>query len=250
MGVNAPHYLWGIALGHIQAGDAESAQQKITEAFTHAERTRELRWNAELLILQAEIDPKRRQRDSNARAGRSSIADEEGAVATALRATAALALRSKGDEASRELRASTLDMLDGRSPYPEQRDWMQERLATLRRYTDATAMAQAHRWPRSVNGGPVHSHRLSRPAAISSALTMHGQPTRRMGGNRPTTARLPSHCSTAASSRGSLPGDFRLAQATDGGNTHPVIHLVGHQRDLMIVQGGVPQPTGLTTIRK
>jgi hypothetical protein len=42
-----------------------------------------------------------------------------------------------------------------------------------------------------------------------------------------------------------LPGDFRLARRTDGENTHPVIHLVGHQRELMILQDGVPQPTGI-----
>jgi tetratricopeptide (TPR) repeat protein len=142
--VNAPHYLWGIALGHIQAGDAESAQQKIAEAFTHAERTRELRMNSELLILQAEIDPN----DTSAARKLGSalvLADEEGAVATALRATAVLALRSKSDEARRSYAQATLDMLDGRSPYPAERDWMRERLMTLRPTLDADAatMAQA-----------------------------------------------------------------------------------------------------------
>jgi hypothetical protein len=39
-----------------------------------------------------------------------------------------------------------------------------------------------------------------------------------------------------------LPGDFHLAQRTDGGSTHPVIHLAGHQRDLMILKGGIAQP--------
>jgi len=41
-----------------------------------------------------------------------------------------------------------------------------------------------------------------------------------------------------------LPGDFRLAERNDGGTTHPVIHLVGHQRDLMLLKGGVPHPAG------
>jgi hypothetical protein len=41
-----------------------------------------------------------------------------------------------------------------------------------------------------------------------------------------------------------LPGDFSLAQRADSGSTHPVIHLFGHQRDLMIVQGGIPEPAG------
>ena len=142
VGVNAPHYLWGIALGHIQAGDPKTAQQKLTEALAHAERTRELRWNAELMILHAEIDP------DDASAARMletalSIADKEGAVATALRAAATIALRSKGDEASREYAKTTLDLLGGRLPYPAQRDWMTERLVTLRRALDADAAAMA-----------------------------------------------------------------------------------------------------------
>jgi len=41
-----------------------------------------------------------------------------------------------------------------------------------------------------------------------------------------------------------LPADFRLAERTDSGNTHPVIHLVGHQLELMLLKGGVPQPSG------
>jgi class 3 adenylate cyclase len=142
--VNAPHYLWGIALGHVQAGDTQNAQRRIAEAFTHAERTRELRMNAELLILQAEIDPN----DSNATQMLDralALADEEGAVATALRAAAVIALRSKGDEARREYAQATLDMLEGRSPYPAQRDWMRDRLTTLRPTLDADSqtMAQA-----------------------------------------------------------------------------------------------------------
>lgn len=41
-----------------------------------------------------------------------------------------------------------------------------------------------------------------------------------------------------------LPGDLSLARRADSGSTHPVIHLFGHQRDLMLVQGGNPQPAG------
>jgi hypothetical protein len=144
VGVNAPHYLWGIALGHIRAGDTKSAQQKIIDALAHAEGTRELRWNAELMILQADIDTD----DTSAIQTLDkalALANEEGSVATALRAMAALILRSKRDEVSREYARTTLAMLDGQSSYPEQRDWMHERLATLKRAldSDATAMAQA-----------------------------------------------------------------------------------------------------------
>jgi len=39
-----------------------------------------------------------------------------------------------------------------------------------------------------------------------------------------------------------LPSAFALAQRTDGAATHPVIHLIGHQRDLMYLEDGVPVP--------
>jgi hypothetical protein len=39
-----------------------------------------------------------------------------------------------------------------------------------------------------------------------------------------------------------LPVDFRLAQRKDGGLMHPVIHLVGHQRNLMLLVSGTPLP--------
>jgi hypothetical protein len=39
-----------------------------------------------------------------------------------------------------------------------------------------------------------------------------------------------------------LPGDFRLARPTPDRNTHPVIHLLGHQRDLKLIEGGIPRP--------
>lgn len=142
VGVNAPHYLWGIALGHIRAGDAETARKKIADALTHAEGTREFRWNAELMILQADIDT---DDDSAIRTLDKALvlANEEGSVATALRATAVLVLRSKSDEACKEYARATLALLDGLSPYPAQRNWMQERLATLKGARDAGISAMA-----------------------------------------------------------------------------------------------------------
>jgi hypothetical protein len=37
-----------------------------------------------------------------------------------------------------------------------------------------------------------------------------------------------------------LPGDIRLAQRLDGGTTHPLVHLVGHQRNLKYLINGIP----------
>jgi class 3 adenylate cyclase len=131
VGVNAPYYLWGIAIGLIQAGDIAGAMQKIEEALGRAEERRELRMNPELLVLQAEITPD----DGKAvelLTGAMSLAEEQGAVANALRAAIAIALRSERDKARKDYAQATLDMLDGRLPCPVQRDWMQQRLHILR----------------------------------------------------------------------------------------------------------------------
>src|SRR5262249_12921313 len=131
VGVNAPYYLWGIAIGLIQAGDTGAAMHKIEEALGRAEERRELRMNPELLVLQAEITSD----DGNAMEllnAALSLAEEQGAVANALRAATAMALRSEHDKARRSYAEATLDLLDGRSPCPTQRDWMQQRLHVLR----------------------------------------------------------------------------------------------------------------------
>ena len=57
-----------------------------------------------------------------------SLAEEQGAVANALRAATAIALRSDHEQAKRDYAQVTLEMLDGRSPCPMHRNWMQQRL--------------------------------------------------------------------------------------------------------------------------
>ena len=51
-------------------------------------------------------------------------------------APVALVLRAGGTADVVDMARMTLDPLDGRSPYPAQRDWMHERLAHLRRGLD------------------------------------------------------------------------------------------------------------------
>jgi hypothetical protein len=88
--------------------------------------------DAELLILGAELEPDdAAARAMLARALR--IADEQGAVATSLRAAVALVLRAGRPPADVETARATLDLLDGRGVCPPERDWMPERLARLRR---------------------------------------------------------------------------------------------------------------------
>jgi class 3 adenylate cyclase len=135
VGLNASYYLWGLARGHAQAGDAQTARQLLGEAFKRSEASGETRMHAELYILQAELEPD--DKSATQLLGKAlALADEQGAVATALRAAAAIALRSQGDDERTECARATLDMLDGREACSIQPGWMRERSATLRRTFD------------------------------------------------------------------------------------------------------------------
>jgi len=131
VGLNASYYLWGLARGHAQAGDAQAARQMLGEAFKRSETSGEMRMHAELYILQAELEPD--DESATQLLGKAlTLAEEQGAVATALRAAAEIALRSQGDDDRTECARATLDMLDGRAACSIQPGWMRERSATLR----------------------------------------------------------------------------------------------------------------------
>ena len=131
VGLNASYYLWGLARGYARAGDTQTAQHMLAEGFRRAAASGETRMNAELLILQAELEPDDVSAIRLLERGLD-LAEEQGAVATALRAAAALALRSQGDARTKSAR-TTVDVLDGRSPYPTRRNWMQIQLVALKR---------------------------------------------------------------------------------------------------------------------
>jgi class 3 adenylate cyclase len=132
VGLNASYYLWALARGYARMGERETAQAMLAEGFRRAEASQESRMDAELLILGAELEPDdAAARAMLARALR--IADEQGAVATSLRAAVALVLRAGRPPADVETARATLDLLDGRGVCPPERDWMPERLARLRR---------------------------------------------------------------------------------------------------------------------
>jgi len=136
VGLNASYYLWGLARGHARMGDPATAGYLLSEAFKRAEASQETRMNSELLILQAEIEP------DDAKAARLlrdalSLANAQGTVATALRAAAALNVRSGGSAPDVELARATLDVLEGRAECPAQAGWMRERLVALTRMRDA-----------------------------------------------------------------------------------------------------------------
>jgi class 3 adenylate cyclase/tetratricopeptide (TPR) repeat protein len=131
VGLNASYYLWGIARGHSQVGDLNTARLMLAEAFKRAEASAESRMNAELLILQAEFESDAvnaiRLLTNALR-----LADEQGAVATSLRAAAAIVVRSEADPADLEEARATLDFLDCRECYPAEPGWMRSRLKRLR----------------------------------------------------------------------------------------------------------------------
>lgn len=131
VGLNASYYLWGLAQGHAQTGNRELARVMIAEAFKRAESSAESRMNPELLILQADLES-----DAAAvfamLADALRIADNQGAVATALRAAAHLMMRSGKNDADLKEARATLDFLDCRESYPPRPGWMRERLESLR----------------------------------------------------------------------------------------------------------------------
>lgn len=127
VGLNTSYYLWGIARGLARMGDVAGAREALAEAFRCADASKESRMNAELLILQAELESDEAvaiRLLSTALA----LADEQGAVATALRAALSILLRPGGDAAYREEASAALRMLDGKAEQPLPANWMRDHL--------------------------------------------------------------------------------------------------------------------------
>jgi hypothetical protein len=130
--LNASYFLWGLARGYAQTGDVQTARQKLAEAFERATASRETRMNAELLILQAELESDDAEA-TDLLGSALSLAEEQGAVPTALRAAAAIAVRSKEDDTCIDFARDTLESLNGQTTRPLASDWMLQRLASLKR---------------------------------------------------------------------------------------------------------------------
>jgi hypothetical protein len=131
VGLNASYFLWGIARGYVTAGNPDRAKASLQAALQVAAASQETRMNPEIWMLQAEIDSDR----PNALALRLKawqLAETQGAVANALRAAATILLDSP-DRRDADGSRATLDLLDGRLPYPARPDWMHEELANARR---------------------------------------------------------------------------------------------------------------------
>ena len=128
VGLNASWYLWALAGSYIKLGDAQTARGLLAEASRRAAASGETRMNAELLILQAEIET------DEASAVRLldeavAIADAQGDVATACGRSRSGRCASGED---RPLAREALETLDGRRAYPARPGWMAETAAALR----------------------------------------------------------------------------------------------------------------------
>lgn len=139
VGLNASWYLWGLARGYKAIEQIPVAQQVIAQGFQRAAASGETRMNAELLILQAEMETDPPTAIALLESALK-LSNEQGAVANSLRAAAALVLRSSQDEAAVELARTTHQILEGQADYPKEQGWMHARLAKL---TDSLGFAQA-----------------------------------------------------------------------------------------------------------
>ena len=135
VGLNASYYLWGLARAHVRVGNSELARELLDQASLRAEASRETRMNAELAILQAELEPDDVRAASLLR-NALALAEGQGDLVTALRAAASLVIRSSVDEAMAESARATLDMLNVLVSYPDEHDWVMKRLAFLQHHPE------------------------------------------------------------------------------------------------------------------
>ena len=123
---SVPHHYAQIASACIGAGDPARAKHMVECGLAMAERCREPRMVAELMVLQAQLEPE--EGTAIALLQRAvELADRQGSVAIALRSAAFLALRRRLPLADYAM--ATLDLLEGRAQGPP--DWMRQRLSVL-----------------------------------------------------------------------------------------------------------------------
>ena len=139
IGLNASYFMWALALGHLRSGEVEMARQIIDEAVRRAQASQETRMNAEIAILQAELEPD----DARAAAFLEQAlisADAHGDLVTALRAAAELVIRNRAPRHAVDCARASLAILADRAAYPGQPDWVGDRLAVLRGMSKAAAL--------------------------------------------------------------------------------------------------------------
>jgi class 3 adenylate cyclase len=124
IGLNRSYFLWGIARGHVTAGDRAAAQTALQDALSAAAASEETRMNPEIWMLQAELEGE----PGKALAlllDAYRLARTQGAIANALRAAATALTHSLE---AREWALRALDLLDGRDAAPAGL-WMMREIA-------------------------------------------------------------------------------------------------------------------------
>lgn len=133
VGLNASYYLWGLARCLVRIGNVAAAREALSHGFQRALASGETRMNAELLIMQAELDDD--LRSAVARLAEAlALAETQGAVTTALRAALIIVARSGDDAAEVERAADWLRLLDGEGGCAVEAAWMEARLKEVRRW--------------------------------------------------------------------------------------------------------------------
>ena len=136
VGLNASYYGWGLALSLARLEDWAAANTALDDAAARARASDESRMDAELLLLKAQLPPRRDKAAALLREAWA-IAEAQGAIATALRAAAELALCNGEDDEAAACARTALAHLDGQSVEPTDADWM------LRQHTEIKQLLEA-----------------------------------------------------------------------------------------------------------
>jgi tetratricopeptide (TPR) repeat protein len=137
---NASFFLWGIARGLREIGQMEEARTTASEALRRADKSGEVYFKSELLILAASLEPDysraRRLLDEAL-----ALAEQQQAVTLALRAALEILQREGRASADPDLDRRVRSALDGAAPYPELRDWPLAALSVARMAVRPTGAA-------------------------------------------------------------------------------------------------------------
>ncbi len=129
--LSATFYQWGIAQGMLVAGDQDGARAVLQEGLQRAETGEETYMHAELLILAAAAEPDP-QRAAAHLACAIHQAEQQGAIAVALRAASNWLLVAAPADDGAAIARQALAVLDGKAAPPQQPDWVASQLAVIK----------------------------------------------------------------------------------------------------------------------
>jgi class 3 adenylate cyclase len=128
---NASFFLWGAAQGLRLTGDVPGAADAVVEGLHRTDATGERFFKSELLILGASLDSDSTRSVMRLREA-FDLAEEQGAVALALRAALELLRRDGRSSGDADRDRHVQRALDGTTPYPDNRQWARTALAAAR----------------------------------------------------------------------------------------------------------------------